>query len=85
MKDENATSVVMKIQPISEVTTTSAKVTAALVAYQGDITIERIGIVYGTSSSVSLDNGEVIDADVTSGEFTITLDNLESLKKYYLR
>ena len=85
MKDENATSVVMKIQPISEVTTTSAKVTAALVAYQGDITIERIGIVYGTSSSVTLDNGEVIDADVTSGEFTITLDNLESLKKYYVR
>ena len=85
MKDENATTVVLKIQSVSDVTTTSAKVTAALVAYQGDITIERIGIVYGTSSSVTLDNGEVIDADVTSGEFTIALDNLESLKKYYVR
>ena len=75
----------MKIQSVSDVTTTSAKVTAALVAYQGDITIERIGIVYGTSSSVTLDNGEVIDADVTSGEFTIALDNLEPMTIYYAR
>ena len=84
MKDENATSVAVNTQSVSDVVATSAKVTAT-VASQGDITIERAGIVYGLSSSVTLDNGMDIDADVTSGMFTITLDNLEPLKKYYAR
>ena len=88
MKDDNATSVAVNIQSasesVSDITATSAKVSAT-VAYQGDITIERAGIVYGTSSSVSLNNGECVDADVTSGKFTVTLDNLKSLKKYYAK
>ena len=88
MKDENATSVAVNIQSasesVSDITATSAKVSAT-VASQGDITIERAGIVYGTSSSVSLNNGESVDADVTSGKFTVTLDNLKSLKKYYAK
>ena len=84
MKDENATSMSVKIQSVSEVTATSANVTAT-VASQGNITIERAGIVCCTYSSVTLDNGEAFDANVTSGEFTVTVENLESLKKYYVK
>ena len=84
MKDENATSMSVKIQSVSDITATSAKVTAT-VASQGNITIKRTGIVCGTSSSVTLDNGKVINANVTSGEFTVTVDNLESPKAYYVR
>ena len=84
MKDENATSMSVKIQSVSDVTATSAKVTAT-VASQGNIAVVRAGIVCGTSSSVTLDNGEAFETDVTSGEFTVSVENLESLKKYYVR
>ena len=84
MKDENAVSVVVNIHSVSDVTATSAKVTAT-VASQGNIAVVRAGIVCGTSSSVTLDNGEAFETDVTSGEFTVSVENLESLKKYYVR
>lgn len=84
MKDENATSVTLRVQSVSDVAATSA-VVAASVASQGDIAVERAGVVYGTSSSVSLENGTVMDAEVTSGKFALTLEKLESLKKYYVK
>ena len=86
MKDESATTVVMKIQPAFDVTATSAKV-SAIVATQGDITIERVGFVCGTSSYVTLENGKEFKADakVTSGKFTVALNNLEPLSIYYVR
>ena len=84
MKDENATSMSVKIQSVSDVTATSAKVTAT-VASQGNIAVARAGIVCGTSSSVTLDNGTVVETDVTSGKFMVTVANLESLNKYYVK
>lgn len=84
MKDENSTSVTVRIQSVTDVTATTASASAS-VASQGDIAVERAGVVYGTSSSVSLENGIVMDAEVTSGKFALTLEKLESLKKYYVK
>ena len=84
MKDEDATSVTVKLQSVSDVTSASA-VAEASVAYQGDVTVERAGIVYGTSSLPTLETGTAVDADVTSGKFTSSIEGLASLTKYYVR
>lgn len=84
MKDENANSVTVKIQSVTDKTSTTANVNASI-ASQGNISIVSAGIVYGTSSALTTENGTKVTTDVTFGKFTSAIEGLAPLTKYYVR
>lgn len=84
MKDEQAKSVILRIQTVTDITHDSAQVSAS-VSSRGNVEIKRAGVVVGTSSSVDIESGIVVDAEVTSGNFTSILSSLEGLTKYYVK
>lgn len=84
MKDEKTNTVLVLTTTVSEVATNSADVSGKVAVY-GDIQIIETGFIYGSTPSVTIENGTIISTGNTSGEITAHLVNLTGLTKYYVR
>lgn len=83
MKDDNAVTTVVAMSGVSEITTSSAKV-SGYVSVDGSRTVTRRGFVYGASSDLTL-GGTVIESGEGVGTFSADLTELDSETKYYVR
>jgi len=84
MKDEMTNTLIVQTNEVTGVTTNSADVSGYVSVY-GDIDVVETGFVYGESSSIDIDNGNVISTGNSIGEISAHLTGLSELTKYYVK
>lgn len=84
MKDEDINPIIITTYQVGEKTSNSAKVSGRLSVY-GDVNIVETGFVYGTSESVTIDNGTVVSVGDSAGTLNAELTGLSALTRYYVR
>ncbi len=87
MKDENHVDMAYPVVTVSEVAgiTTDAAVVYASVAADDVSSITERGVIWGTQSGLTLENGNVVPASSTRSAYSVSLSGLNSATKYYVR
>lgn len=87
MKDKNHVDMAYPVVTVSEVAgiTTDAAVVYASVAADDVSSITERGVIWGTQSGLTLDNGNVVPASSTRSAYSVSLSGLNSATKYYVR
>lgn len=87
MKDENHVDISypnVDITEITDVTAESAVIHASIEAGDVSSVIER-GIIWGTESGLTLENGTVVPETTGLNEYSVSLGGLNNATKYYVR
>ena len=74
----------ISIDDITNITTSSADI-KCMVSKQGGSEISSRGLLFGQTPELTLENSEAIISEGGTGEFTITLTELNGGTKYYVR
>ena len=87
MKDENHVDMaypVVTITEVSDVTENAAKVYASIEPDDASNVTER-GVIWGTESGLTLENGNVVPSTSSMDQFSVSLSGLNNATKYYVR
>lgn len=87
MKDDNYVDPLypgLVLKEIGDITSASATVLSAITNNGKGEIISR-GVVYGTTPTVTVENGTKVESTDNTSEFTTQLSGLEMLTKYYVR
>ena len=84
MKDDATSSLIVKINDMTEVGSTTASASAKVSTY-GDLEVIQAGFVVGSHDGVTVSNGTVFESNTKTGQIIAQITGLEPLTRYYIK
>ena len=84
MKDDATASLIVKINDMSEVSSSSATASGKVSTY-GDLEVTNSGFVVGNHNGVTITDGTVFKSNAKTGQITAQITELAPLTRYYIK